>query len=396
MIPILFGTILPWLLIVVGTWLMYQLARQNGRILLRLESIEKQIGHRKEPRAGAKRQEAGGLSVGTDAPDFELPDLTGGHHKLAEFRGKELLLIFFNPKCGFCTKMVADLAALPTEGSDGEAVPVVVSTGDAEENRKLVESYGIRCLVLLQKEREVAEKFRAQGTPMGYRIDGAGRIASELAVGAGPLLKLATAAVGRGSPDPARMIDRRSPGTHEGDLRSGVPAGSETRAEHGDDPSLARSRLNRNGLKAGTEAPGFRLPCIDEGELSLSDFRGERVLLVFSDPDCGPCDELAPRLQEIHRQRADLQVLVVSRRDAEANRVKAAKLGLTFPIVLQKQWEISLKYAKFATPIGYLIDEQGILASDVAVGVEPILALANAVPSLRERITLESRLQPAN
>jgi len=31
----------------------------------------------------------------------------------------------------------------------------------------------------------------------------------------------------------------------------------------------------------------------------------------------------------------------------------------------------------FATPIGYLIDEQGIVASDVAVGVEPILALAD-------------------
>jgi hypothetical protein len=30
----------------------------------------------------------------------------------------------------------------------------------------------------------------------------------------------------------------------------------------------------------------------------------------------------------------------------------------------------------FATPVGYLIDEQGILASDVAVGVGPILALA--------------------
>ena len=44
--------------------------------------------------------------------------------------------------------------------------------------------------------------------------------------------------------------------------------------------------------------------------------------------------------------------------------------------MLQKQWEISLQYGMFATPIGYLVDEQGILASDVAVGVEPILALA--------------------
>jgi hypothetical protein len=39
------------------------------------------------------------------------------------------------------------------------------------------------------------------------------------------------------------------------------------------------------------------------------------------------------------------------------------------------QWEISRRYAMFATPIAYLIDEAGIIARDVAVGVEPILAL---------------------
>jgi hypothetical protein len=86
---------------------------------------------------------------------------------------------------------------------------------------------------------------------------------------------------------------------------------------------------------------------------------------------------LAPRLQEIDVRQPELQVLVVSRRDVVANRAKAAALGLTFPVVLQKQWEVSLKYAMFATPVGYLIDEQGILASDVAVGVGPILALAS-------------------
>ena len=76
------------------------------------------------------------------------------------------------------------------------------------------------------------------------------------------------------------------------------------------------------------------------------------------------------------RERPELQVLMVSRRDAEATRAKAAKLGLTFSIVMQDQWEISLKYAMFATPIGYLIDEQGIILKDVAVGVAPILVLA--------------------
>ena len=43
--------------------------------------------------------------------------------------------------------------------------------------------------------------------------------------------------------------------------------------------------------------------------------------------------------------------------------------------MLQQQWEISRKYAMFATPIAYLIDEQGVIARDVAVGTDAILSL---------------------
>jgi peroxiredoxin len=110
--------------------------------------------------------------------------------------------------------------------------------------------------------------------------------------------------------------------------------------------------------------------------LALAELRDRPVLLVFSDPQCGPCDEIAPRLQELHEEQTDLQVLVVSRRDAEATAAKADALGLTFPIAMQQQWEISKQYGMFATPIAYLIDEEGIVVHDVAVGVEPILALA--------------------
>ena len=46
MTTLLFGTVLPWLLLAAGTWLGYQLVRQNGRILLRLEAIEKRLGAR--------------------------------------------------------------------------------------------------------------------------------------------------------------------------------------------------------------------------------------------------------------------------------------------------------------------------------------------------------------
>jgi peroxiredoxin len=241
-----------------------------------------------------------------------------------------------------------------------------VTTGDVEENLKLVEQYGIRCLVLMQKQTEIAGQYRAQGTPMGYRVDSAGRIASELTVGAGSLLGLAA---------------RNAPAGH-------ASAGFRNVSGHKPppDPSLARSRLNRDGLKAGALAPEFTLPRIDDGELSLADLRGQQTLLVFSDPDCGPCDALAPQLQALHSQRADLQVLMISRRDADATRAKAAKLGLTFPIVMQKQWELSLKYGMFATPIGYLVDERGVLQSGVAVGVEPILRLVHLAETTADEL----------
>jgi peroxiredoxin len=276
--------------------------------------------------------------------------------------------------------MAADLAALPTDGANGRAVPLVVTTGDADENRKLVAQYGLRCTVLLQEQMEVASQYRALGTPMGYRIDAAGRIASDLTIGAEPLLQLAAA------PSIRRLA--ATGGSANERTRDPSGKGAAYKPKH-PDPSLARSRLNRSGLKAGATAPEFTLPRIDGGDLSLSDLRGERVLLVFSDPDCGPCDELAPRLQALHLSRPDLQVVVISRRDTDATRAKADALGLTYPIVMQKQWEISLKYGMFATPIGYLIDEQGVLLSDVAVGVEPILALAD---ELRRPATTEPSL----
>jgi hypothetical protein len=49
---------------------------------------------------------------------------------------------------------------------------------------------------------------------------------------------------------------------------------------------------------------------------------------------------------------------------------------------MQRQWEVSKEYGMFATPIGYLIDDQGIVANDVAVGVAPILALADEPASV--------------
>lgn len=364
---LLLGIVLPWLavalVVAVGAWIGFQLIQQNGRMLGRLEALEQLLGQRQslpmppsaQPTAALAPAPPAGLPMGSPAPDFALPNLNGKRKSLADFRGQKLLTIFFNPRCGFCSQMAPDLALLSVEGKDSKPIPLVLTTGDPEETRKLFAQHGINCPVLVQEAMEVAAQYQCGGTPMGYLIDEQGNIASDMATGAQALIALVDA----------------PPATAHG---NGALAGKRT---------LADSKIQRHGLTVGTPAPSFTLPRLDEGELSLEEFRGRKVLLVFSDPKCGPCMALAPQLERQHRASADAQVLMVSRGEVEANREKVEEHGLTYPIVLQQQWEVSRDYAMFATPVAYLIDENGVIAAEVATGVEAILALLDSVAALK-------------
>jgi peroxiredoxin len=144
--------------------------------------------------------------------------------------------------------------------------------------------------------------------------------------------------------------------------------------------AVRASRLDRQGLPVGTRAPDFRLPDLTGKPHSLATFRGRRVPLVFSDPNCAPCQTLAPQLARLQeRQRDQLQVVMVSRGELSDNRPKAREHELTFPVLLQKGWQVSKDYAMFATPVAYLIDDHGVIAEDVAVGSDAILQLGQPV-----------------
>jgi len=141
---------------------------------------------------------------------------------------------------------------------------------------------------------------------------------------------------------------------------------------------VSQSRLPRDGLAVGTIAPAFALEDLQGKSRSLLDYRGKRVLLVFSDVTCGPCEQLAPELVKLYEQRPDdFEIVMISRGEIEENKRKAKAFGYSFPVLLQNGWEVSKDYAMFATPIGYLIDADGIIVKDVAMGNEAILALAD-------------------
>jgi thiol-disulfide isomerase/thioredoxin len=127
------------------------------------------------------------VRIGDPAPALRLPDLGGALLDLAAFRGERTLVLFWNPGCGFCQRMLEDLKAWEAHPPAGASRLLVVSTGTVEANRAL----GLRSPIVLDQGFMVGCAFAAGGTPMAVLVDAEGKIASDLAAGAPAVLALA-------------------------------------------------------------------------------------------------------------------------------------------------------------------------------------------------------------
>jgi peroxiredoxin len=343
------------LAVVLLAWLLVQVLRQQGRLLLRVEALERATSAPETPEGDPAR---GGLPLATAFPPFRLPDLGGKDVGLEEFKTR-VLLVHWSPECGFCREIATDLARLQEDLQRRKTELVLVSYGSPESNRALAEAHGLHCPVLLQPDGETIEGFARMGTPVAYLLDDRRRIAKPVAVGAREVPKLAEEAAG----------SRRR-------LASERP--------------LSESSVEREGLKAGVSAPTFELPDLAGRTVSLADKRGRRVLLVFSDPECGPCDVLLGDLARLEREHRGngLAVVMIGRGEPDENRRKAEAFGVEFPVVLQPGWRLSKQYGIFATPVAFLIDEEGVIERDVARGPTEILQLAREALSAERRVPI--------
>jgi methylamine dehydrogenase accessory protein MauD len=126
-------------------------------------------------------------------------------------------------------------------------------------------------------------------------------------------------------------------------------------------------RLGRDGLKVGKKAPDFSLPNIGGEQVTLSQFGGKKVLLVFTQSECSSCHDIVPELERIHR-RGEHHVVVVNHGDVQSARTWMEEARMSFPVLVQEKLNVSLRYQVFATPFGFLIDEKGIIAAKGIVG----------------------------
>ncbi len=137
-----------------------------------------------------------GLPIDSVAPDFELPAYDGGTKSLAQLleRRKPLLLLFTSPHCGPCIVIFKEIKEWQEAHRDQLTI-AVITRGTVKDNFVNVARNSLG-EVLLQKEREVGEKYGGLATPTGVVVSPDGRIASRVAMGADEIRGLLNNVIG--------------------------------------------------------------------------------------------------------------------------------------------------------------------------------------------------------
>ena len=136
--------------------------------------------------AAAKTESASTTTVaaiGKPAPDFELRDLEGHPVRLSQFRGKTVVLEWFNPECPFvrASHTKGSLKGFAEKVTDKGTVWLAINSGapgkqghGVETNLAGVRKYGLKHPVLIDESGEVGRSYDARHTPHMYIVDDKG------------------------------------------------------------------------------------------------------------------------------------------------------------------------------------------------------------------------------
>lgn len=128
------------------------------------------------------------------------------------------------------------------------------------------------------------------------------------------------------------------------------------------------------GVPVGTEVPPFRSIDLEGVESTQEDLKGQTTLLVNWSPTCGYCVRSAKDLAQV-----GLQLMFMASGTVDDNRRVREESGLQQRILLQDGFEL---FAGIGTPSAYLVDEHGLIASDLVVGADQVLNLARRTAGL--------------
>ena len=131
--------------------------------------------------------------VGSTAPDFSAPDANGKTQSLSEYKGKYVVLEWFNPECPFVKKHYGggNMQKLQGEFTGKGVVWLTIDSNapgtegsiSAEQAKKIMDSWKTKQTALvLDPESNIAKLYGAKNTPNMVIINPEGKIVYEGAI----------------------------------------------------------------------------------------------------------------------------------------------------------------------------------------------------------------------
>ncbi|PEE33305.1 thiol:disulfide interchange protein [Bacillus cereus] len=126
--------------------------------------------------------------------------------------------------------------------------------------------------------------------------------------------------------------------------------------------------IARNGIEIGKSAPDFTLTKLDGTNVKLSDLKGKKVILNFWATWCGPCQQEMPDMEAFYKEhKENVEILAVNYTPSEKGGGEekvsnfAKEKGITFPILLDKNIDVTTAYKVITIPTSYFIDTKGVI-----------------------------------
>jgi peroxiredoxin len=118
------------------------------------------------------------------------------------------------------------------------------------------------------------------------------------------------------------------------------------------------------GPRVGFRAPGFDGLTLNGQALSLVDYRGKVVMINFWATWCIPCRVEMPSMENLYEKYKGkgFEILAVSGGEGQSVvQPFTENLKLSFPIVLDEQFEVHGRYEVSAIPSTFLVDKSGVI-----------------------------------
>ncbi|MBI2844922.1 MAG: redoxin domain-containing protein [Chloroflexi bacterium] len=131
--------------------------------------------------------------------------------------------------------------------------------------------------------------------------------------------------------------------------------------------SLGTPGIIRSGsIAEGAPAPDFTLDTLDGGQVTLSDLRGQAVVINFWTSWCGPCRIETPLLVETYNKYREQGLVILGLNITKLDNLDDVKafveeFTVLYPIPLDKTGEVSQDYQVLGLPTTFFVDRQGII-----------------------------------